>query len=118
MFLFALPAGALADIVDRRRFLLGGRNRHHGGVRRLSRPWWRSASRHRSILLLFTFLNGVGNALTAPAWQAVTPQLVPRPELRPAVAANSVGVNISRAIGPALGGVLVAARGHRGCRSG
>jgi hypothetical protein len=48
-------------------------------------------------LLLFTFLIKTGGALTSPAWQAITPQLVPRQELNPAVAANSVGVNVSRA---------------------
>src|SRR5262249_6459429 len=50
-------------------------------------------------------------ALTAPAWQAVTPQLVPREDLQAAIAANSVGFNISRAIGPALGGVAITALG-------
>ena len=62
-------------------------------------------------LLLFTFLIGAAGALTIPAWQAVVPQLVPKDDLPPAIAANSVGVNISRAIGPALGGVIIAAIG-------
>src|SRR5207245_10480888 len=62
-------------------------------------------------LLLFTFLIGMGGALTAPAWQSIVPQLVPRQDLHPAVAANSVGINVSRAIGPALGGVIVAKLG-------
>ena len=62
-------------------------------------------------LLLFTFLIGAAGALTIPAWQAVVPQLVPKEDLPPAIAANSVGVNISRAIGPALGGVTIAAIG-------
>ncbi len=62
-------------------------------------------------LLLFTFLMGVAGALTVPAWQAVVPQLVPKADLSPAIAANSVGMNISRAIGPALGGVAISTYG-------
>ena len=53
-------------------------------------------------LLVSTFLLGVGGALSAPAWQSITPQLVPRQDLDSAVAANSVGFNLSRAVGPAL----------------
>jgi predicted MFS family arabinose efflux permease/quinol monooxygenase YgiN len=55
---------------------------------------------------VFTFLTGVAAALVAPAWQAVVPRLVPKQELNPAVAANGVGINVSRAAGPALGGVM------------
>ena len=62
-------------------------------------------------LLLFTLLLGAAGALTGPAWQAVVPQLVPKDELSPAIAANSVGVNISRAIGPALAGAFISAFG-------
>ena len=62
-------------------------------------------------LLVFTFLIAAFGALTAPAWQAVTPQLVPKQDLQSAIAANSIGFNISRAIGPALGGALTAAFG-------
>ena len=62
-------------------------------------------------LLLFTFLIGVGSALAAPAWQSIVPQLVPKQDLHPAVAANSVGINVSRAVGPALAGVIVARLG-------
>ena len=57
------------------------------------------------------FLIGAGGALTAPAWQSIVPQLVPKQTLAPAVAANSVGINISRAVGPALGGVIIAGFG-------
>jgi MFS family permease len=110
MFLFALPAGALADILDRRRLLivvqvamvlvsaLLGVLVLTGAVT----PW---------VLLAFTFLAGAGAALVAPAWQAVVPQLVPRTDLQPAIALNSVGINISRAIGPALAGVVIAGLG-------
>src|SRR5262249_58917822 len=61
------------------------------------------------ILVLFTFLLGVAAALAAPGWQAVVPQLVPKQDLGAAVAANSVGINISRAVGPALAGIIIAA---------
>ena len=62
-------------------------------------------------LLAFTFLIGAAGALTVPAWQAVVPLLVPKKDLPPAIAANSVGVNISRALGPAVGGAAIAALG-------
>ena len=55
---------------------------------------------------MLSFIVTVGSAITAPAWQAVVPQLVPKSELRPRIAANSVGINVSRAVGPALGGFL------------
>ncbi len=53
----------------------------------------------------------VGSAITAPGWQAVVPKLVPKADLPAAVAANSVGINVSRAVGPAIGGLLVGAMG-------
>src|SRR6266516_3332661 len=62
-------------------------------------------------LLLFTFLVGAAGVLTVPAWQSVVPRLVPKDDLPAAVAANSVGVNISRALGPALGGVTISGFG-------
>ena len=62
-------------------------------------------------LLLFTFLIGAAGALTVPAWQAVVPLLVPKDDLPAGIAANSVGVNISRAIGPAIGGVAISGAG-------
>jgi MFS family permease len=110
MFMFALAAGALADIFDKRRFLI----------------WVETATTLLSAvfaalvalgdvtpptLLLFMFLIGVGGALSAPAWQSVVPQLVPAQDLAPAVSANSVGINISRAIGPALAGSIIGVAG-------
>jgi MFS family permease len=62
-------------------------------------------------LLLFAFLIAAGGALVAPAWQAILPELVPQEDLAPALSTDSVGINISRAIGPALGGVLAGAFG-------
>src|SRR6266404_3537767 len=109
-FLLALPAGALADIVDRRQLLIATQvwmlvaATALGVVTVLGLvgPW---------ILLAITFLIGLGNALNSPAWQAITFELVPRHELAGAVALSGVSINVARAVGPALGGVLVAAMG-------
>ena len=108
--LFAIPAGALADIFDKRKFLIV--------VETLTTAvsavyavivgfGWATPGN----LLLFTFLIGAAGALTVPAWQAVVPQLVPKQDLPPAIAANSVGVNISRALGPAVSGMTISAYG-------
>lgn len=110
VFLVILPAGALADMVDRRRFLLvtqGWMVLASGtlGILTLTScvgPW---------VLLLFTFLLGLGSVMNDPAWQAITPELVPREQHASAVALNSAGFNVARAVGPALGGVVVAAVG-------
>ncbi len=110
VFLVILPAGALADMVDRRRFLL------------LTQGWMVLASGTLGILtltscvgpwvlLLFTFLLGLGAVMNDPAWQSITPELVPANQHAPAVALNSAGYNVARAVGPALGGVVVAAVG-------
>src|SRR5208282_2365699 len=104
------PAGALADMVDRRRFLL------------LTQGWMVLASATLGImtltscvgpwvLLLFTFLLGLGAVMNDPAWQAITPELVPAKQHASAVSLNSAGFNVARAVGPALGGVIVAAVG-------
>lgn len=110
MFLFALPAGALADIVDKRRFLVVAESAITLVSGIIAALVWLNLVTP-GILLLFTFLLGVGAALTAPAWQSIVPQLVPKQDLAPAVAANSVGINISRAVGPALAGVIIAGFG-------
>jgi MFS family permease len=110
MFLFALPAGALSDIVDRRRYLLVAESLITALSATFAALVWFGLVTP-GILLLFAFLIGVGAAAIAPAWQAIVPQLVPPEDLTSAIAANSVGVNISRAIGPALGGVVTVAAG-------
>jgi MFS family permease len=108
--LFALPAGALADIFDKRKYLIV--------VEILTTAVTAVYAVMVGLglatpfnLLVSTFLIGAAGALTIPAWQAVVPQLVPRSDLPPAIAANSVGVNISRALGPALGGVTISVYG-------
>jgi predicted MFS family arabinose efflux permease len=110
IFLLSLPAGALADIVDRRRLLIGVQ------IGLLLVAGALAATAHAGVmspvlLLGLVLAGGVGAALAGPAFQAITPELVERPLLRPAVALNSLGVNIARAIGPALGGLVVATAG-------
>ncbi len=108
VFLVILPAGALADMVDRRRFLL------------ITQAWMVVAAGLLGIftllgsitpwiLLLFTFVLGLGAVMNDPAWQAITPEVVCRENHAPAVALNSVGFNVARAVGPAFGGLVIAA---------
>jgi MFS family permease len=110
IFLFALPAGALTDSLDKRRFLLWGEGFIAVTSALMAALVWLDLVTAPRLLIL-AFLVSAGDALTAPPWQAVVPLLVPPAELRPAVAANTGGFNISRAIGPALGGALVGAFG-------
>ncbi|MGH8517276.1 MAG: MFS transporter [Panacagrimonas sp.] len=110
IFLLALPAGALADIVDRRRLMIGIQL----ALALVSLGLGLLAVTNAmtpTLLLALTFCGGVGAALAAPAWQSVVPQLVPRELMRPAIALNSLGVNIARAIGPAVGGLIIATLG-------
>src|SRR6266853_6432963 len=110
MFLFAIPAGALVDIVNQRRFLISGEAAITITSTAFAALVWLHLITPGS-LLLFSFIVTVGSAITAPAWQAVVPQLVPKSDLSAAVAANSVGINVSRAVGPALGGAIAGAFG-------
>jgi len=110
MFLFAIPAGALVDIVDRRLFLIIGETAVTITGTAFAVLVWLHFITPTS-LIVFTFIVTVASAVTAPAWQAVVPQLVPKPELPSAVAVNSVGINVSRALGPALGGFMVVTMG-------
>jgi len=106
LFLLALPAGALADMIDKRRFILT--------LEILTTIFTALFALAVSLkvvtpvlLLLSILLIGALGALETPAWQAIVPLLVPRPALSSAVASNSLGVNISRVIGPALAGVII-----------
>ena len=110
MFLLALPAGALADIVDRRRLLLAAQVLGLVAAAVLAVLTWQGLTTPH-VLLAATFVLGVSAALSAPVFQAIVPELVSQPALPDAVALNSLGINISRAIGPALGGVIVAIAG-------
>jgi MFS family permease len=106
VFLLALPGGAMADIVDRRLFLIG------------TQIWTVAAATLLAVLtvthcmtavwlLVLTFAIGIGSALTAPAWSAIIPELVPREDLVGAITLNGIGFNLTRAIGPALAGFLI-----------
>ena len=110
MFLFVLPAGALADITDRRHLLLVVQIAAAVIIAILS-LLVSAGTVTPFILLAFTFLAGSAAALISPAWQAIVPQLVPRRDLPAAVALNGAGVNASRAVGPALAGLIIAAMG-------
>jgi MFS family permease len=110
VFLVVLPAGALADMVDRRRLLL------------FTQTWMVVASATLGVLtlmnvvspwmlLIFTFLLGLGAVMNDPAWQAITPEIVSPGRHASAVALNSAGFNVARALGPALGGLVVAGAG-------
>jgi MFS family permease len=103
----ALPAGVLADRVDRRRLLIA------------TQCWMLSVAALLAtltclglvtpvVLLALTSAMGLGMVLHAPTWQASVPELVPREQLSSAIALGSISFNLARAVGPALGGLLIA----------
>ena len=106
MFLFCFFAGILADRFDRRRYIIGCQ-------------FWMMAVAATLAVLAFTgnltawnllalsFCMGLGNAMNAPAWHAVVPEIVSGPLLRPAIALNSAGFNLARTVGPVIGQVLL-----------
>ncbi len=106
VFLLALPGGAMADIVDRRVFLIGTQIWTIGAAALLAvltilhvmTAFW---------LLVLTFAIGIGSALTQPAWSAIVPELVPREDMVQAIALNGIGYNLTRAVGPAIAGFLI-----------
>jgi len=108
--LLVLPAGAIADMIDRRRMLLFTQGWMLASATALgvltvlgaTTPW---------LLLILTFALGAGAAMNAPAWQATTSEAVPRAELPAAVVLTGLGLNLARAVGPAVGGVIVIATG-------
>jgi MFS family permease len=106
MFLFCFFAGILADRFERRRYII------------LCQWWMMAVAAALAVLafsgqlsagnlLLLSFLMGLGNAMNAPAWQAVVPEIVAQSELRPAIALNSAGFNLARTIGPVIGQILL-----------
>ncbi|KRG75866.1 MFS transporter [Stenotrophomonas chelatiphaga] len=108
--LLALVAGTLADIVDRRRYLLA------------TQGWMLAVAGTMAVLthldllsptllVVLTFCMGCGAAMAMPAQAAIVSELVPPPMLASAVALNSIGINIARSLGPAIGGVIVAQLG-------
>lgn len=110
IFLLAIPAGVLSDILDRRKFLIAIQLLLASvsiTLMTLSNTGMLSVSS----LIALTFLGGIGAALMGPTWQAIVPELVPRQDVKSAVALNSLGINIARSIGPAAGGLLLAGFG-------
>ena len=110
IMLFSLLAGALADTFDRRRLMLVAQAFMLAVSLALSLAAWFGALTP-GLLLVFTFLIGTGAALNGPAWQASVGDMVPRDDLPAAVALNSLGFNVARSTGPAVGGLIVAAFG-------
>jgi len=110
IMLFSLPAGAIADNYDRRKVLLAAQvfmwavsvGLMACAFLGLVTPW---------LLLTFTFLIGCGSALNNPAWQSSVRDMVPQHDLPQAIALNSMAFNIARSVGPAIGGMIVAAAG-------
>jgi MFS family permease len=110
IMIFSLAAGALADSFDRRRLMLVAQ----GSMMAVSvalailaiagqiTPW---------LLLAFTFLLGCGTALHNPSWQSSIGDIVPRGDIPAAVTLNSMAFNLVRSVGPAIGGLMVAAGG-------
>ena len=109
-FLLALPAGALTDVFDRRRLLL------------VAQVWMAVVAAVLAVvaylglatvpaLLILTFLLGVGAALNMPVWAAIVPELVPREDLPQALVLNGTAFTAAQAIGPAIGGIVVATAG-------
>ncbi len=115
VLLFGLLAGATADIFDRRKLLIVWQVWMLASVGILAlltfvgwvSPWW---------LLAFTFLLNVGSAMNNPAWQAIVPELVPKELIPDTVSLNAASNNLARAVGPALGGLMVA--GFKGVNTG
>ena len=110
IMLFSLLGGAIADSFNRRQVMLAAQffmlavslALALGAWMGVITPW---------LLLTFTFLLGCGTALNNPSWQASVGDMVPRDDLPAAVALNSIGFNLARSVGPALGGAIVAAAG-------
>lgn len=103
-----LPAGATADLFDRRRLLIFWQAWMLATVALLSLLTMLDVI-SPVVLLVLTFLLNIGSAMNNPAWQAIVPELVPRDELPDAIALNSTAFNLARAVGPALGGLAAAA---------
>ncbi len=109
-FLLALPAGSIGDIVDRRKLILLTETWMFGTAAILAvvafsgliTPW---------LLLILTLALSLGDAIEAPSWRAILPELVKKEDLTPAFALNGIEFNLARAVGPGLGGVIVAVAG-------
>ncbi|MES2467952.1 MAG: MFS transporter [Verrucomicrobiota bacterium] len=106
VFLFALPAGALADLLDKRRVVLGAQV---GGfvVAAVLTGLSMAGMANAMVLLVSAFALGVASAFGFPAWQALLPELVSKPQWPSAITLVSIAVNLARALGPVAGGLLI-----------
>jgi MFS family permease len=109
-FLLALPAGALGDIFDRRKLIIATEvwmASVAAAIAALTLLHWITPW----VLLLLTLALSIGDALEAPTWRAILPEVVSHEDLLPATALNGIEFNLARAVGPALGGFLIAVAG-------
>lgn len=106
IMLFSLAAGAIADNLDRRRVMIAAQSFMLAVSLMLAACAWMGVL-NPWLLLVMTFLIGCGTAMNGPAWQASVGDMVPRAMLGQAIAMNSMGFNIARSVGPALGGAIV-----------
>lgn len=106
VFLFALPAGALADLLDKRRVVLGAQV---GGfvMAAILTGLSMAGMADAMVLLGSAFALGVASAFGFPAWQALLPELVSKPQWPSAITLGSIAVNLARALGPVAGGLLI-----------
>jgi MFS family permease len=110
MFLLGLPSGALADIVDRRRYF-AGTQLWAALIALLLVALSVSGGLSAPALLLLTFLNGITMAMRWPVFAAIVPSVVPRAQLSSALALNGAAMNVPRIVGPAIAGALLASAG-------
>jgi len=110
LLFLSLPSGALADLANRRNILLATQFTMLASVLGMT-GFALADAITPPLLLAFGLLLGVGTAFNAPVWMAMVPDLVPREMVADAVALNAVSFNAARAVGPALGGLIVAATG-------
>ena len=110
VFLLGLPSGALADILDRRRFLAVTQFWVAGAALLLCLAIVSEAI-NPTLLLVLVFINGIGLAMRWPVYAAMVPELVPRAHLPAALALNGLAMNVSRIVGPVLAGALIASVG-------
>ncbi|MEV4708719.1 MFS transporter [Actinoplanes sp. NPDC049316] len=110
VFVLVVPFGALGDILDRRRLLLTGQALMCGGAAGLTAATAFGRTTPPLLLGLIAVM-GVGQALSVPSFQAIQPELVSRPEVPQAAVLNGANFNVARAVGPAVGGLLIAAAG-------
>ncbi|CDS51386.1 Probable major facilitator superfamily (MFS) transporter [Polaromonas sp. CG9_12] len=110
VFLLGLPSGALADILDRRRYFIMTQF-WVAGVATLLCIAVISGVMTPALLLALTFANGIGLAMRWPVFSAIVPELVPRSQLPAALALNGISMNASRIVGPLVAGALIASAG-------